>query len=93
MEIKCGRGGATIRLAPDGGLTADQDVGSGRVHIRCYGNGHLWFRSYSGSLLEGPKSKQKVLAPTLGTSPRLGVPSLRLESVGRRHGPSLAQDG
>ncbi len=80
-------------LAPDGGLTADQDVGSDRVHIRCCGNGHLWFRSYSGSLLEGPKSKQKVPAPTLGTSPRLGVPERRLESVGRRHGPSLAQDG
>ena len=42
---------------------------------------------------EKRKSKQNALAPTLGTSPRLGVPSLRLESVGRRHGPSMAQDG
>ena len=36
--------------------------GFDRVHIRYLGNGHYWFRSYSGSLLEGPKSKQKVLA-------------------------------
>ena len=63
------------------------------VHIRYLGNGYLWFRSYSGSLLEGPKSNQKVLAPTLGTSPRLGVPERRLESVGRRNGPSMAQCG
>ena len=63
------------------------------VHIRFFGNGGLWFRSYSGSLLERPKSKQKAFAPPLGTSPRLGVPSLRLWSVGRRDGPSLAQRG
>ena len=68
-------------------------MGLGWVYIRYLGDGYLWFRSYSGSLLEGPKSNQKVLAPTLGTSPRLGVPSLRLESVGRRDGPSLAQRG
>src|SRR5450830_830443 len=43
--------------------------------------------------LEKPQSNQRALAPPLGTSLRLGVPSLRLESVGRRHGPSLAQDG
>ena len=63
------------------------------VYIRCCGNGYLWFRSYSGSLLERPKSNQKAFAPPLGTSPRLGVPSLRLWSVGRRDGPSLAQRG
>ncbi len=40
-----------------------------------------------------PKSNQKVCAPSLGASPRLGMPSLRLESVGRRDGPSLAQRG
>ena len=68
-------------------------MGRDGVHIRCCGNGCLGFRSYSGSLLEGPKSNQKVLAPTLGTSPRLGVPERRLESVGRRDGPSLAQRG
>ena len=56
----CGRG-----LAPDGGLTADQDVGSDRVHIRYLGNGHYWFRFYSGSLLEkSPKSNQKGSCPT-----------------------------
>jgi hypothetical protein len=32
------------------------------VHIQCCGNGHLGFRSYSGSLLERPKSKQKAFA-------------------------------
>ena len=35
-----------------GGLRADHVVGFDRVHIRCCGNGHLGFRSYSGSLLE-----------------------------------------
>ena len=63
------------------------------VHIRCCGNGGLGFRPYGGSLLQGRKSNQKVLAPPLGTSLMLGVPSLRLESVGRRDGPSLAQRG
>src|SRR5450830_842966 len=47
--------------------------------------GHFWKRA--------PKVTKRALAPPLGTSLRLGVPSLRLESVGRRHGPSLAQDG
>ncbi len=35
-----------------GGLRADHVVGFDRVHIRCCGHDHLWFRSYSGSLLE-----------------------------------------
>ncbi|WP_218244401.1 hypothetical protein, partial [Pseudomonas sp. ICMP 460] len=48
---------------------------------------------YSESLLKGPKSNQKVLAPPLGASLRLGMPAHRLESVGRRDGPSLAQRG
>ncbi len=56
--------------------------GLGWVHMRYLGNGWYWFRSYSGSLLKsrnaGPaKSKQKALAPTLGTSPRLGMPVIR----------------
>ncbi|EJK99052.1 Hypothetical protein PflQ2_5523 [Pseudomonas fluorescens Q2-87] len=66
------------------------------MYIRFCGNGHLGFRPYGGSLLRslrGPaKSKQNALAPPLGTSPRLGVPSLRHCSVGppRRaiHGPA-----
>ena len=67
-------------------------------HIRYLGDGRLWFRSYSGSLLKsrnaGPvKSKQNALAPPLGTSLMLGVPSLRLWTVGGRDGPSLAQRG
>jgi hypothetical protein len=46
-EFNCGRG-----LAPDGGLTADQEVGSNRVHIRCCVHGGYGFRPYGGSLLE-----------------------------------------
>ncbi|MBD8746608.1 hypothetical protein IFT37_15970 [Pseudomonas fluorescens] len=42
---------------------------------------------------EKRKSKQNALAPPLGTSLGLGVPERRLESVGRRNGPSLAQCG
>ena len=56
-------------------------------HIRYLGDGGYWFRPYGGSLLKsrnaGPaKSKQKALAPTLGTSPRLGVPVIRHEFGG-----------
>ena len=47
--------------------------------------GHFW--------KESAKSNQKRSAPPLGTSPRLGVPSLRHCSVGRREGPSMAQRG
>jgi hypothetical protein len=44
------------------------------VHIRFCGNGHLWFRSYSGSLGKAP-SNQGLLPLTFGASPRLGIPS------------------
>ncbi|AZE89539.1 hypothetical protein C4J97_2840 [Pseudomonas orientalis] len=54
-------GGATIRLAPDGGLRADRDVGSDRVHIRFCGHGHLGFRFYSGSLLKSAKVSKTLL--------------------------------
>ncbi|TKK29550.1 hypothetical protein PspCFBP13528_17620 [Pseudomonas sp. CFBP13528] len=47
--------------------------------------GHFWKRA--------PKVTKKALAPPLGTSPRLGVPERRLESVGRRHAPSMARGG
>jgi hypothetical protein len=40
------------------------------VHIRCCGNGFLWFRSYSDSLFQTPKSKQKALPRR--TAPRWG---------------------
>ncbi|SDT94994.1 hypothetical protein SAMN04490197_1298 [Pseudomonas orientalis] len=64
---KCGRG-----LAPDGGLRADQDFGSDRVHIRFCGNGHLGFRSYSGSLLKSAKVSKTLLphhsAPRSGSA-------------------------
>ena len=76
--------GARLRLARDGhrylhncGATLHQGFGLDRVHIHFFGNGLLWFRFYSGSLLEEPKSKQKALAPPLGTSLRLGMPVLR----------------
>ncbi|AZE89653.1 Threonine synthase [Pseudomonas orientalis] len=63
---KCGRG-----LAPDGGLRADQDVGSDRVHIRFCGNGCLGFRPYGGSLLKSAKVSKTLLphhsAPRLGS--------------------------
>ncbi len=73
-------------------------IGLDWVHIRCCGNGCLGFRPDGGSLLKSPeagpvKSKQNAFAPPLGTSLRLGVPSLRHCSVGRREGPSLAQRG
>ncbi|SDT89552.1 hypothetical protein SAMN04490197_0556 [Pseudomonas orientalis] len=65
-RFKCGRG-----LAPDGGLRADQDAGSDRVHIRFCGNGHLGFRFYSGSLLKSAKVSKTLLphhsAPRLGS--------------------------
>ncbi|WP_238349211.1 hypothetical protein, partial [Pseudomonas poae] len=47
----------------------------------------------AGHFLKSAKSNQKRFAPPLGTSLRLGVPARRLESVGRRNGPSLAQCG
>ena len=63
---KCGSG-----LAREGGLTADQDVGSDRVHIHYLGNGHLGFRSDSGSLLKSAKVSKTLLphhsAPRLGS--------------------------
>ncbi|AZE84037.1 Threonine synthase [Pseudomonas orientalis] len=65
-QSKCGRG-----LAPDGGLKADQDAGSDRVHIRFFGNGYLGFRFYSGSLLKSAKVSKTLLphhsAPRLGS--------------------------
>ncbi len=42
---------------------------------------------------EKRESNQSALAPPLGTSPRLGVPEHSLESVGRRHAPSMARGG
>ncbi|MGB3127544.1 MAG: hypothetical protein WBB95_27335, partial [Pseudomonas sp.] len=52
--------------------------------IRYWDYGFNGFRSYSGSLLVERKSKQNALAPPLGASLWLGMPALRLESVGRR---------
>jgi hypothetical protein len=53
-----------------------------RGHIRCLGNGGLWFRSYSGSLWKSPKVTKGLLPLSFGASPRLGMPSLRSCSVG-----------
>ncbi len=69
-------------IACEGGLTADLDAGSDRVHMRYLGKSFYWVRPYGGSLWKsrnaGPaQSKQRALAPTLGTSPRLGVPVIR----------------
>nr|BFE94067.1 hypothetical protein GCM10020185_46030 [Pseudomonas brassicacearum subsp. brassicacearum] len=65
----------------------------GGVYIRFCGNGYLGFRPDGGSLSKKRESNQSAFAPPLGTSPRLGVPSLRHCSVGRREGPSMAQRG
>ncbi|MNF72135.1 hypothetical protein D3C84_541050 [compost metagenome] len=51
------------------------------VNIHSCGNGHLWFRSYSGSLGKAP-SNQGLLPLTFGASLWLGMPSLRSCSVG-----------
>ncbi|MBB6286058.1 hypothetical protein HDC32_001687 [Pseudomonas sp. JAI120] len=44
----------------------------------------LWVTPLRRVTLEKPQSNQRALAPPLGTSPRLGMPERRLESVGRR---------
>ena len=83
-------------LARDGDLVGGEIFAGVQIHscgYDCYG-----FRPYGESLLKsrnaGPvKSNPNALAPPLGTSPRLGVPSLRHCSAGRRDGPSLAQRG
>ncbi|SDA25170.1 hypothetical protein SAMN03159355_03084 [Pseudomonas sp. NFPP10] len=59
------------------------------VHIRCCGHGHLGFRPYGDSLFSnaGVPAQQKVsknACPSMGPSLRLGVPSLRHCSRGRR---------
>ena len=71
-------------------------VGLGWVELSTYPllrSRRLWVPPLRRVTLEKPQSNQRALAPPLGTSLVLGVPSLRLESVGRRHGPSMAQDG
>ncbi len=74
------------------GLTAYWDIYG--VHIRCCGNGCLWFRPYGELTFEKrQKVSKSALAPPLGASLRLGMPSLRHCSVGRRDGPSMAQRG
>ncbi|MDT9631979.1 hypothetical protein F6S08_12150 [Pseudomonas sp. JV449] len=74
---KCGRGGATIRLAPmaASGPTIcwgwNEYISVAAV-TAAYGSaltaGHFW---------KSAKSNQKRFAPPLGTSPRLGVPVIR----------------
>ena len=52
------------------------------VHIHFCGSGGLWFRSYSDSLFQTPKSKQKAWPRRSARSLGLGVPSLRDRSGG-----------
>ncbi len=73
-SIPCGS-----ESARDGCVSGGMDFDG--VHIRFCGNGHLWFRSYSGSLGKAP-SNQGLLPLTFGASPWLGMPSLRSCSVG-----------
>ena len=77
--------------AGDGGLIGGEILAG--VHIHSCGNDCYGFRPYGESLLKsrnaGPvKSNPNALAPPPGTSPRLGVPSLRHCSAGRRDGPA-----
>ena len=63
------------------------------VHIRFCGDGRWRFRSYSDSLLQTPKRKQKALP--LHSVPRLGS-ACRNEGIApgaRRHRPSMAGGG
>ncbi len=53
----------------------------------------VWVSLLQRVTFEKRKSNQNALAPPLGASLRLGMPAHRLESVGRRDGPSLAQRG
>ncbi|RKS28218.1 hypothetical protein BJ917_1089 [Pseudomonas sp. WPR_5_2] len=52
-----------------------------RIHIHSCGNGHQWFRFYSGSLGRAP-SNQGLLPLSFGASLWLGMPSFRSCSVG-----------
>ncbi len=63
------------------------------VYIRFSDNGHLWFRSYSGSLLKSAKVS-KTLLPHHSV-PRLGsaCPHSGIAPWARREGPSMAQRG
>jgi len=61
-------------------------IWGGWGHIRCCGNGFLWFRSYSGSLWQTPQSNQRSWAPAFGPSLGLGVPSFRYSSGGIAYG-------
>ncbi len=73
-------------LASDGDLIADLNTVD-RVFIHSFGNGHLWFRSYGGSLSKirsaGPDgSNQSALPLSFGASLRscsvrgyLGIPA------------------
>jgi len=62
-------------LASEGGLTADLYF-VGRVHIRCCGNGGLWFRPYGESLLANAPKGTKRSRPER-PAPRLGSAFLR----------------
>ncbi len=73
-----------LRSVDLGGLTADPSPAG--VHIHFCGNGGLRFRSYSGSLWQTPQSNQRSSPQASGTSPRLGVPSLRCPSGGIAYG-------
>ena len=71
-------------LARDGGLIADQSPAG--VHIHSCGNGRLGFRPDGDSLWQTPQRKQRSSPQASGTSPRLGVPSLRCPSGGIAYG-------
>ncbi|WP_443694364.1 hypothetical protein [Pseudomonas sp.] len=63
----------------------------GGGYIRFFGNGGYWFRPYGGSLWKSPKVTIRALAPPLGASPRLGMPSLRRGLTGRLRSKSKSK--
>ncbi|MDP9712328.1 UNVERIFIED_ORG: hypothetical protein J2X80_004429 [Pseudomonas fluorescens] len=58
-----------------GGLWADQVLWLFWVHIRCCGNGFLWFRPYGDSLWQTPQRKQR--SGPRRSAPRWGSGFLR----------------
>ncbi|MGF6152560.1 hypothetical protein QFZ84_003551 [Pseudomonas fluorescens] len=84
ISHRCTQSNCGSEPARDGGRTADQSLAG--VHIHFCGNGRLRFRSYSDSLWQTPQRKQRSSPQAYGTSPRLGVPSLRCPSGGIAYG-------
>ena len=64
-----------------------------RVHIRCCGNGYLWFRLYGGSLSKSAKVTKALLPHHWAPRLRSVFPHSGIAPWARREGPSMAQRG